>query len=263
MNQLPTGMYQPGTSLVHRMKANIKIFCFLILTVAVICTETLWGYAVLLLFTGILIYLSKVNFGTALGSIGRLTWFFILILLMNICFYGPDDAWIRIGIFAPSYEGLMQGTHIVARVILMLVICNVLTVTTAPLMLTEGMEALLFPLKLFRVPTEQVAMILSVAMQFIPTLFEEAEMIKKAQIARGARFDSKKLLDKAGAILPLVVPIFLAAFKRADELSLAMEARGYRIDMARQRRKFGMPAGFEWLALATCSILCILQIMFL
>ena len=84
MNQLPTGMYQPGTSLVHRMKANIKIFCFLILTVAVICTETLWGYAVLLLFTGILIYLSKVNFGTALGSIGRLTWSFISIVIMNI-----------------------------------------------------------------------------------------------------------------------------------------------------------------------------------
>ena len=263
MNQLPTGMYQPGTSLVHRMKANIKIFCFLILTVAVICTETLWGYAVLLLFTGILIYLSKVNFGTALGSIGRLTWFFILILLMNICFYGPDDAWIRIGIFAPSYEGLMQGTHIVARVILMLVICNVLTITTAPLALTEGMEALLLPLKLFRVPTEQIAMILSVAMQFIPTLFEEADTIRKAQMARGARFDSKRLLEKAGAVLPLVVPIFLAAFKRADELSLAMEARGYRTDVARQRRKFGMPTGFEWFALTICVILCLMQILYL
>ena len=88
-------------------------------------------------------------------------------------------------------------------------------------------------------------------------------MIKKAQIARGARFDSKKLLDKAGAVMPLVVPIFLAAFKRADELSLAMEARGYRTDIARQRRKFGMPASSEWLALATCSMLCILQIIFL
>lgn len=261
MNQLPTGMYQPGTSVVHQMKANIKIFCFLILTGAVLMAETIWGYAVLVLFSGCLIYFSKIGLQTALSSVRRLIWFLIIIFVMNLCFYGPENPWIKIGIFAPSYEGLMQGVHIAARVILMMIIGNVLMVITAPLALTEGMEALLLPLKLFRIPTEQIAMILSVAMQFIPTLFEEADMIKKAQIARGARFDSKKLLDKAGAVMPLVVPIFLAAFKRADELSLAMEARGYRTDTARGQRKFGMPTGFEWLAIITCSILCILQIL--
>ena len=263
MNQLPTGMYQPGTSTVHQMKANIKIFCFLILTTAIIFTDTRWGYAALLLFAGSLVSLSEIRLSTALCSVKRMAWFLVLILLMNTCFYGPQDPWIRAGIFAPSYEGLIQGLNIVARVILMLVICNVLTITTAPLALTEGMEALLLPLKLFRVPTEQIAMILSVAMQFIPTLFEEADTIRKAQMARGARFDSKRLLEKAGAVLPLVVPIFLAAFKRADELSLAMEARGYRTDVARQRRKFGIPTGFEWFALTICVILCLMQILYL
>lgn len=237
MNQLPTGMYQPGNSMLHKMKASIKILCFLLLTIVVVTTDTIWGYVLLFLVSGILICAAKIHLKTAFGFVSRLAWFLTFIFILNTCFYGPENPWIKLWIFAPSFEGLMQGANIVVRVVLMLLLSNVLMVTTTPLAMTEGIEKLLSPLHVIRIPVEQVAMILSVAMQFIPTLFEEADMIKKAQIARGARFDSKRLRDKAGAVMPLIVPIFLAAFKRADELSLAMEARGYRTDKRKRKEE--------------------------
>ena len=122
----------------------------------------------------------------------------------------------------------MQGVHTVVRVVLLLIFSGLVTATTAPLAMTGAMELLFSPLSLVRIPVGQIAMILSVAVQFVPTLLEEADAIAKAQTARGAGFDSRRLRDRAGALAPLVVPVFLAAFKRADELSLAMEARGYR-----------------------------------
>lgn len=231
MNQIPVGMYQPGNSYIYRLKAYVKLLAFFALTVAIILADTLLEYALLLLTISALIYIAKISFRTAFGTISRLKWFFLLIFVMNLCFYAPEEPWAALWILRPSYGGMLQGIHVVLRTMLVLVISNILTVTTTPLALTEGIAVLIKPLKLFKIPTEQIALILSVAMQFIPTLFEEAEMIKKAQTARGARFDSKNWIDKAKAVLPLVIPIFLAAFKRADELSLAMEARGYRTDM--------------------------------
>lgn len=263
MRGLPTGMYQPGGSVIHRMNPVIKIVAFLILLVAVIATDSIPGYAVLLGFTVLLVRLAGISFSTALASASRLGWFFVVILLMNLCFYGPEEPWISWWIFRPSYEGLMQGINVVARVFLLLVISNVLTVTTAPLELTGAMEVLFHPLHIFRIPVEQIAMILSVAIQFIPTFFEETDSIRKAQMARGARFDSPKLLEKARAVLPLAVPIFLAAFKRADELSLAMEARGYRTDARRVKPRLGRIRCAEILGLAACASLCLTQILFL
>ena len=153
----------------------------------------------------------------------------------------------------------MQGAHVLLRVLLLLLLGNLLTATTSPLAMTDAFQVLLSPLGLLKIPVGQIAMILSVAIQFIPTLFEEADAIRKAQTARGARFDSPKLRHKAAAVLPLAVPIFLAAFKRADELSLAMEARGYRGGRGMGRKK--QPA--QWqdaLAIALCAALCCVHI---
>lgn len=263
INPLPTGLYQPGMSVIHQMKASIKMTGFLILTAAVIAAETIAGYVVLLLFTGGLFYLSQIRFRTAFDSVRRLKWFFLAVWLMNICFYAPKEPWVRIWILTPSYEGFLQGMQVVLRVILVLMLSTVLTTTTAPLALTEGIEKVLFPLKVFRIPTGQIAMILSVAIQFIPTLFEETEMIRKAQMARGARFDSRKIMDRAQAVLPLVVPIFLAAFKRADELSLAMEARGYRAEAGNRSVKPVMPDRKECMGLTICILLCAVQMLYL
>jgi energy-coupling factor transport system permease protein len=132
---------------------------------------------------------------------------------------------------------MVQGANIVLRIALIIVMSSVLTMTTKPMGIMSALEALVYPLKYIRLPAEEMAMILSVAIQFIPTLLEESGNIRRAQIARGARFESGKLHERAMAMIPLLVPVFLSAFKRADELSVAMEARGYRGAKNRTRRK--------------------------
>jgi energy-coupling factor transport system permease protein len=242
------------------MDARVKLSALLFAVISVICTDTLAGYGIMILFTAGLVFLSGIGFSTAFGSVKRLVWFFALILLMNTCFYVPDGAWFTFWIFSPSAAGLMQGLNVVLRVLLVLVLSNVMTATTAPLEITKALERLMAPLKYVGLPVEQIAMIISVAIQFIPTLFEETDMIRKAQTARGARFDSPKLSQKASAVMPLAVPIFLSAFRRADELAQAMEARGYRGAKGRTKKKYARLKCTDYAALAAVAALCAVQI---
>lgn len=260
MSALPTGMFLPGDSLIHRLDSRVKLMALFIAIAAVLCVNSLIGYGFMIVFAAVTILLSGISLRTALSSVDRMYWFFVLILLMNTCFYSPEGAWFSFWLFNPSLAGLMQGIDVVMRVFLVLVISNVLTSATAPIEITNALESLMSPLKLVGIPTEEIAMILSVAIQFIPTLSEETDMIRKAQMARGARFDSPKLVEKAEAVLPLVVPIFFAAFKRADELSLAMEARGYRTAADRTKKKFTPLRFQDYVALAIVILICGLQI---
>ena len=153
MNRLPTGLYQPGDSALHHLDALSKLLCLIILLVAVVNTTTLPGYAALALMTALLIRISKVRPGDALHSAARLGWFFLIILLMNLFFYEPEHPWFSWWIFRPSAEGLMQGVNVVARVFLLLVFSNLLTITTAPLEMTGAMERMFSPLRFLGVPT--------------------------------------------------------------------------------------------------------------
>lgn len=257
MNMLPTGLYQPGSSFLHRRSPWVKLLCLLLLLAATVAATTLLGYGLLAAFTALLIAVSRLRLRDVFSAAWRLRWFFLIIFIMNLCFYAPEDPWIRLWILAPSYEGLSQGVQVVARVLLLLLMGSLLTATTAPLAMTDAFHVLLRPLGWIGLPVGQIAMILSVAVQFIPTLFEEADAIRKAQMARGARFDSRKLREKAAAVLPLAVPIFLAAFKRADDLSLAMEARGYESGRSMGRIR----QSFTWLdgaALLVCAAICVM-----
>lgn len=253
MRGLPSGLYQPGHSLLHRLCPWSKLLCLLLLLCAVVTTKTLWGYLILVVLAAVLCACSRLPVGAVLGAVWRLKWFFVTILVMNLCFYSPQQPWFKWWILTPSQEGLMQGLHTVVRVVLLLIFSGLVTATTAPLAMTGAMEILLWPLSLVRIPVGQIAMILSVAVQFVPTLLEEADAIRKAQTARGAGFDSRRLRDRAGALAPLVVPVFLAAFKRADELSLAMEARGYRPNCSNKlpRQRTGWKDGA---ALLICTL---------
>jgi len=237
MNGLPTGMFIHGNSIIHKLDPRIKLLAFIISTIAIICADSILGFAVLSAAVIIIVLLSQISFKIIIYPIKRLIFFFAIILLMNICFFSPDNPWVALWIFTPSYEGLTQGLTVVFRVCLILIINNTMTATTAPMELTEALKAFISPLRFIGMPSNQIALIISVAIQFIPTLFEETDMIRKAQLARGARFDSKKLTEKAKAIIPLAVPIFIAAFRRADELSLAMEARGYDTSSKRMKKK--------------------------
>lgn len=261
MKQLPDGIYIEGNSPIHKLDSTVKMLLFIILTAAVVLTDSLPGYLALFLFTAILCMISKVGIRAATGNVLRLFWFFITIFLMNLLFFKAENAWVHFWIFHPSFDGMMQGIKVAARVIAFLIFSNIIHSSTPPVEAASAIENLISPLKLLRLPVSQLALILSVSIQFIPILFEEADMIKKAQTARGARFESKRLLEKARAAAPMVVPIFVAAFRRADELSLAMEARGYRVDAKFSKKKKVHIGVNEMISFLICIAFLAVQIM--
>lgn len=261
MNGIPSGTYLPGDSFVHRIDARAKLAMLLAGIIAAIYADSWVGYALIVAYITAFTALSGLPVGTALGSIRRLKWFFAVIFLMNLCFFSPVNAWVAVWIFTPSYAGLIQGFSVVFRVMAVVIMGNIVTGTTPPMKLTATLESLISPLRFIGIPTGQIAMILSVAIQFIPTLFEETEMIRKAQTARGAMFDSRRLTQRAGAVMPLAIPIFLGAFQRADELALAMEARGYRTIKRAAPKRFKKLALPDYLALGVSAALCVLEIL--
>ena len=249
MTGMLTGIYVPGRSVIHRLDARAKLIGFLALVIATLSTDSWLGYLTMLAAISVLIILSQLKISQVFGSLGRMTGFFAIIFLMNLLFFSPEDSWFSWWIITPSYAGLLQATNVVFRVSIVMVLSNIL-----------NMEALLRPLSFIGIPTGQIAMIVSVAIQFIPTLLAEADQIRKAQVARGAKFDSPKLIEKAAAIRPLVLPIFLSAFRRADELALAMEARGYQPNKKRTLRNSTNFSGLDVFAVIVCVLICLSQL---
>lgn len=231
-----TGSYQNKNSILHRTNAILKFCVFLVMiALTIVCANVLplyWpravGFVCLFIIAFIFLKLASLTIKEALMPLRRMLWFFITLFLMNFCFMGGEKPFFKWWIFAPSIEGLTQGLITILTVIVILLYGAVLNSTTKPMELTNAIEVLITPLKFVKIPTQLVALILSVAIQFIPTLFKESDTIKKAQMARGARYDSKNIFLRAKHVLPLVTQIFIAAFRRADELSMAMESRGYK-----------------------------------
>jgi len=236
MSRMMAGRYVPGTSVIHRLDARVKIMGLCLLLAAIVSASTFLGYLLVVCAAVSIVALARIPACIVLSSVRRLWLFCVILLLMNALFFGGDNAVWFLGFIRVSWEGVLQGVRVVANVALIMVLANVVTATTTPVGITSALVSLLAPLRLIRVPVEDVAMILNVAIQFIPTLAQEADMIKMAQTARGARFESRRLREKAVSFLPLILPIFLASFRRADELSIAMEARGYRNGRNRTKR---------------------------
>ena len=260
MKRLPAGQFMPIPSPLHGLNALAKLVCFFLTLGAVVLTNSLSGYALMLLFTAFSVLLCRLPASVTLFPLVRMRFFFLFIFLMNALFFGAQTPLFTWWVFRPSLEGMAQGANVVLRVALLMVLSAVLTSTTAPVDLTNALVRLMRPLKLFKAPVEDIAMIISVAIRFIPTLLEEADTLKKAQTARGARFESRSLKDRALSVTPLVVPIFIAAFRRADELALAMEARGYRAGKKRVSKAYPPLTRADYAALALCLLLLALQI---
>lgn len=251
-----TGRYIPGDTLLYRLDERAKLFGFLILIGAVVLTDGWMGYLLIILFLLLLGIISGLPIRETYGSVWRLMSFYVIVFLMNALFFTSEDSIWHWGIFTLSEEGMIQGAIVVFRIAIIIVLSNILMMTTSAVGIMTALEALVHPLKYVKLPAEEIAMILSIALQFIPTLMEESDTIRKAQIARGARFESNKLHEKAMAMVPMIVPVFLSAFRRADELSLAMEARGYRGAKNRTAKKAKGMTGSSWMALLICAVIC-------
>lgn len=248
------GQYLPGNSPMHRMDARVKLLSFLLLTVAIVLCDNVPTYALCTAACAAAGILTKLPPKVLFESVLRIGWFFLLIFVLNALFFDTKDAFWRWGPVCLSLGGIYQGINVVLRIVLILTLSTGLTRTTPPMALISAIECLLSPLRFLGIRVENVAVILSAAIQFIPTISEEVETIRKAQIARGARFESKKLTQRAAAMLPLLVPVFLSSFQRADELATAMEARGYRGAKHRTKRaRLPIPLS-GWLTVTVCSL---------
>jgi energy-coupling factor transport system permease protein len=263
MRTLPTGQYIPGHSLLHKLDARVKILCLMLFIAAIIGAASICGYTLVLVTIAGLILLSELPIRSVVGSIRRMGLFLLVIFMMNALFFDQENPLASWWIFHLSSGGMKQGFSVVGNVVLILMLGNLLTMTTSPTQVTTALESLIKPLALLGVPTEEVAMIISVAIQFIPTLMTETESIKRAQLARGARFESKKLTERAASFIPLVVPIFISAIRRADELALAMEARGYRNAKNRTKRKKEPLVLHDYSALTISASICLIQFLLL
>lgn len=226
-NAIVLGQFVPGDSPVHRLDPRTKILAMIAYIVLVFLVRAMLVFAVPLLFVLGALLTSGVPARYALSSLRPMRWLIAFMFLINLFFTQGDRVLFSWWIIRVTAEGLRQAVFISLRLILLVAGTSLLTLTTSPIALTDGLERLLKPLKRIRFPAHELAMMMTIALRFIPTLLEETERIRKAQMARGADFETGGLLARARAMVPLLVPLFVSAFRRADELAMAMESRCY------------------------------------
>lgn len=227
LTDITLGQYFPGNSVIHRLDPRTKILILLAVIVSIFVFDTAGTYAMLAALAFIIAASSHVPAKMVVRSIKPLWWILLFTFLIHFA-ATPGEVIGKFWIWEFTREGLRQGIFISLRLALLIVLSSLLTFTTSPLALTDGIEALLRPFKRFGVPAHELAMMMTIALRFIPTLIEETDKIMKAQQSRGADFSSGNFMKRINGIMPLLVLLFIASFRRADDLATAMEARCYR-----------------------------------
>ncbi len=222
------GQYVPGDSIVHRLDPRSKLLAVFIFIIVIFLADNFISYGMITIFVAAAIMLSRVPFAFVLRGLKFILILVIITFLLHLFLTKEGDVIYQIGSWNIYSEGLIQGTFISLRLLYLVIFTSLLTLTTTPIEITDGLESLMNPLKRLRVPVHEFALMMSIAIRFIPTLLEEAEKIMKAQSARGVDFTSGPFKERLKSIVPLLIPLFVSSFKRAEDLALAMEARGYR-----------------------------------
>lgn len=237
MNNIALGRYLPLTSIIHSMDPRAKIGAMLLMMVAIFIPAGYTGYIIIGIAVVLTALLAKLKLSFLWRAMKPMLFMLSFLLIINLLVVRSGDVLITIGSWNIYTDALTQTLYIVIRLALMIMITTILTATTKPLELTLGIEDLLKPFKVIGVPAHDIAMMISIALRFIPTLIEETQRIMKAQASRGVDMENGKLMEKVKAILSLIVPLFVSAFQRAEELAYAMEARGYIPSRPRTRYK--------------------------
>ena len=239
LKDITLGQYFSGNSLIHKLDPRIKIIAVLIFAVSVFMADNIYSFLFLLVSVVALVALSQIKIKIILKSIKPVLFIVIFTAMINLFFTQSDETPLIHWAFITVYpKGLITALFMVLRIVTLIIGTSLLlTYTTSPIALTDGLERLLSPLKKVKVPVHEFAMMMTIALRFIPTLLEETDKIISAQKARGAGFEGGGLIKKAKAFLPILIPLFISAFRRADELAEAMECRCYRGDEGRTRMK--------------------------
>lgn len=236
LKDITLGQYFPGDSVVHKMDPRTKLIMVILYIVALFLANGFVGYGVMIAVTAAFIKLSNVPPKAMFRGLKSVVLIIVLTAVLNV-FYTEGTVLVQIWKLKITYEGIIRAVFMVLRIVMLICGTFLLTYTTAPVALTDGMELLLNPLKKLKVPVHEMSMMMSMALRFIPTLIEETDKIMSAQKARGADFETGSLMDRAKALLPILVPLFISAFRRADELAIAMESRCYNGGAGRTRMK--------------------------
>lgn len=227
LKDITLGQYYPVDSVVHQLDPRTKIVLTLFYIVAVFMASSLLAYVPIVLFLVLAIHVSHVPFQMMVRSIRPLRVLLIFTFVLNLFFGAGEEVIFRLGFIVIKQEGLMNALHFSLRLIFLVLGTSLMTLTTPPVVLTDGLEKLASPLRAIKFPAHEMAMMMTIALRFIPTLVEEADKIMKAQTARGADFTSGNIKQRTQAMIPLLVPLFISAFRRAGDLAMAMEARCY------------------------------------
>ncbi len=234
LKNISIGRYYAVDSPIHRLDPRLKILATLLYLIILFVIDSVFSLAVCAGLLFIAIFISKVPFGFVLKGVRPILFIVILTALLNL-FMTEGEVLYQFYFLKITHEGILRSIFMASRLVFLIMASSLMTYTTTELSMTDGIESLLNPFKVIKVPAHEIAMMMSIALRFIPTLIDETDKIMKAQMARGASFDSKNIVQKAKSFLPLLIPIFISAFKRAEDLALAMEARCYRGGEGRTR----------------------------
>jgi energy-coupling factor transport system permease protein len=253
LKDITIGQFIPGESIIHHLDPRTKIISVMLFMIGLFVLDRLEAFIGVAILTLLIVWLSRIPLNYLLKGLKPI--FIILLFTVGLHFFlTPGTAIWKLGPLKITIEGIKQGIFMSLRLIFLVLVTSLLTLTTSPINLTDGLERLLGPGKKIGIPAHELAMMMSIALRFIPTLLEETEKIMKAQMARGADFESGNLWQRAKSMVPLLVPLFVGAFRRADELALAMEARCYRGSIGRTKMKQLRMTYQDYLALLLLAV---------
>lgn len=237
LKDITLGQYFPGQSVIHRLDPRTKLTMLVVYIVALFLAEGWVSYGLVFLFLAVVIRLSTIPLKSILRGMKPLVMILIFTGVLNLFFTQDGEVLVKFWVLTVTSGGLSRALMMMARILMLISGTFLLTYTTSPIALTDGLEALMNPLKKVGVPVHELSMMMCIALRFIPTLIEETDKIMSAQKARGADFESGSLTDRAKALIPILVPLFISAFRRADELATAMECRCYQGGEGRTKMK--------------------------
>lgn len=265
LKDITLGQYFPGNSLLHRFDPRSKIIFTVLFIAAIFLCKGLVSYGITLLILLMMIGISKVQPRVFLKGMKPVVFIVVCTAILNLFYTSGTVLWSW-GILKITEEGIWKAGFMVLRILMLIACTLLLTYTTSPILLTDGLEKLLRPLKKLHFPVHELSMMMSIALRFIPTLIQETDKIISAQKARGADFDSGNLIQKAKALIPILIPLFISSFRRAEELAIAMECRCYHGDEGRtslrQLRYAGRDYGLIVFIIALCAGIVVLRVVF-
>lgn len=231
------GQYYPADSFIHKLDPRTKLIASIIFVVAMFVCKSYYSYLACFIFLILCVWVSKVPVSSVLKTVKTIVFVIVITVLINIFFYAEGKPLVSWWIISITDQGLMFASKMAMRLAFLVIGTSLITLTTTPMSLTDGLESLFKPLKAIGFPVHDVAIIMSIALRFIPTLMEEIDKIMMAQKARGASFDSGGLIKRAKALIPILIPLFVSTFRRADELALALDSRCYNATPNRTKMK--------------------------